>query len=118
MKKKLLALLLGSSLALGACGGGEDATDDTKKEPANNNETNTTETADAGDAQKIYDNKCLSCHGENLKGQVGPALDKIGSTLSKDEILNVLENGKGAMPANVVEGDEADQIAEWLANKK
>ncbi|WP_406603726.1 cytochrome c551 [Neobacillus rhizosphaerae] len=106
MKKKLLTLLLGTSLVMGlaACGGGTS--------------DKGTDTASGGDAAKIYDQKCSGCHGGDLKGGMGPNLTKIGSTLSKDEILNTIKNGKGAMPKNVIQGDDANKVADWLAAKK
>ncbi|KAB2336805.1 cytochrome c [Cytobacillus depressus] len=114
MKKKLLAFLMGTSLVLAACGGG---TAKDKNEPATNKGGGET-TAGAGDAQKMYDQKCSSCHGANLEGTVGPALNKIGSQLSKEDIENVIANGKGAMPKGLLQGDEASAVAEWLAAKK
>lgn len=110
MKKKLLTLLLGTSLVMGlaACGGDKDNT----KDKGNGG----TETASAG--QKIYDQKCSGCHGGDLKGGMGPDLSKVGSTLSKDEILDTIKNGKGQMPQNVVQGDDAEKVADWLSNKK
>jgi cytochrome c551 len=112
MKKKLLTFLLGTSLVMGlaACGGGD-------KDTGNGGGGGGTDTADAG-GQKIYDQKCSSCHGADMKGAVGPNLTKIGSKYSKDEILDILHNGRGGMPANVVTGDDADQVAEWLSAKK
>lgn len=104
MKKKLLTLLMGTSLVMGlaACGGGSD-----------------TDTATAGDPQKIYDQACSRCHGSDLKGQVGPDLTKVGAKYSKDQILDILNKGttKG-MPAGLVAGDDADKVADWLAAKK
>lgn len=103
MKKKLLTLLFGTSLVMGlaACGGG-DGGKDTAADPG----------------AKIFDQKCSSCHGGDLKGGMGPDVSKIGATLSKDDILNIIHNGKGGMPPNVVAGDDADKVAEWLAAKK
>ena len=118
MKKKLLTLLLGTSLVMGlaACGGGND---DTSKEKDNGAGT---ETASAGEGQKIYDQKCSSCHGGDLKGAVGPNLTKVGATYSKDEIADIIKNGKtgdkGAMPPGMATGDDVDKVAEWLAAKK
>ncbi|MGG4264112.1 cytochrome c551 [Peribacillus simplex] len=112
MKMKWLALVLGTSLALAACGGNDDAAD---KEPAENSETTT---AGAGDAAKIYENKCSGCHAVNLEGGVGPNLTKVGSKLSKAEIENVIANGQGAMPKAIIKGKEASMVAEWLANHK
>ena len=105
MKKKLLALLMGVSLVMGlaACGSGSS--------------DKGADTASTGE-QKIYDQKCSGCHGGDLKGAMGPDLSKIGSTLSKDQILDTIKNGKGNMPPNVVTGDDANTIADWLAAKK
>jgi cytochrome c551 len=116
MRKKLVSLILGTSLVMGlaACGGGGDK--DTTKDTGNGGGT---DTAQAGDAQKIYDQKCSSCHGGDLKGAVGPNLTQVGSKYSKDEILDILKNGKaGGMPAGLVTGDDANTIADWLAAKK
>lgn len=105
MKKKLLGIVFGASLVLAACGGGGGE--------------ESTETSSGGvDPEKIVNNKCTSCHGGNLEGGMGPALDKIGAELNKDQILEVIQNGKGQMPAGLIEGEEAEAVAEWLANKK
>ncbi|MGE7603981.1 cytochrome c551 [Peribacillus sp. NPDC097675] len=113
MKKKWLALLLGTSLALTACGSNDD--DNAGKEPAENKETTT---AGAGDAAKIYENKCSSCHAVNLEGGVGPNLTEVGSRLSKDEIEHVILNGQGGMPKELIVGDEASKVADWLSEHK
>ena len=98
MKKKWLALILGTTLALTACGGNDE--DNATKEPAEDT-TNETTTAGAGDAAKIYENKCSSCHAVNLEGGVGPNLTKVGSRLSKDEIEKVIIEGQGSMPKEI-----------------
>ncbi|MBT2685435.1 cytochrome c551 [Bacillus sp. ISL-37] len=104
MKKKLLALLMGTSLALAACGGGGD-------------EAGGGDTAGA-DPEKLYNQKCSSCHGGNLEGGVGPKLSDVGSRLSQEEIESVIANGQGSMPPKLLEGEDASAVAEWLANKK
>ncbi|ESU34173.1 hypothetical protein G3A_02580 [Bacillus sp. 17376] len=104
MKKKLLALLMGTSLALAACGGGGD-------------EAGGGDTAGA-DPEKLYNQKCSSCHGGNLEGGVGPKLSDVGSRLSQEDIESVIANGQGSMPPKLLEGDDASAVAEWLANKK
>ncbi|WP_163099262.1 cytochrome c551 [Peribacillus alkalitolerans] len=113
MKKKLLALLMGTSLVLAACGGNDEA--DEPKETGNGTETTT---ADAGDEAKLFNNKCSSCHGQNLEGGVGPALNKVGAELSQADIEKIIANGRGAMPPGLLEGAEASQVASWLAAKK
>ncbi|WP_042463030.1 cytochrome c551 [Neobacillus dielmonensis] len=104
MKKKLLTILIGSAFVMGlaACGGGDDK---------GGGDT-------ASDAAEIFDQNCSSCHGGNLQGGMGPNLTKVGSRYSQDEIRNIIKNGKGAMPKNVIEGDDADEVAKWLAAKK
>lgn len=124
-KKSVLALMLGSSIVLAACGGGDDAAEDTTDD-ATVEETETeapatdegTEETTASAGEEVYQQSCLSCHGGNLEGGFGPALDKAGAEYSKDEILDIIHNGKGQMPPNVVEGEEAEAVAAWLAEKK
>ncbi|SEJ62045.1 cytochrome c551 [Bhargavaea ginsengi] len=121
MKKKLLAMLFGSALILGACGGGDDTADDaadTGNDDAATEES-AGESASGVDAEKVVQQKCISCHGENLEGQGNfPALNDVGSRLSEDEIHDIIENGKGAMPGGLVEGEELDAVAQWLSEKK
>ncbi|OKL36443.1 cytochrome c551 [Domibacillus mangrovi] len=132
MKKSLLALILGSSVALAACGGGNDAAKDTEKavdeveqntenavdETEQKTENGVGETTTSAAGEEVYKQSCLSCHGGNLEGGFGPALDKVGAKYSKDEILDIIHNGKGQMPANVAEGADAEAVASWLAEKK
>ncbi|EKN67698.1 cytochrome c, mono- and diheme variants family [Schinkia azotoformans MEV2011] len=118
MKKKLLALFMGSALILGACGGGGD----TAKEPADNNAGNGDQTAapaaDNAAAEGLFAQSCASCHGQNLEGGVGPDLTKVGSKLDAAGIEGVITNGQGAMPAGLLQGDDAKAVAEWLATHK
>lgn len=103
MNKKLLALLMGASMVLAACGGGGDSKD----------------SASGADPEKLYNQKCSGCHGGDLKGGAGPDLTKVGAAYSKDEIQKIIEEGKGGgMPAGLYKGDEASQVAEWLSEKK
>ena len=113
MKKKLLALLFGTSLVLAACGGG-DKEDAAKTDGG----TEPTETASAGDAEKVYGQYCASCHNADLSGGVGPELQKVGSRLSQDEIATVLKDGRNAMPGGLIKDADLDAMAEWLATKK
>ncbi|MBT2581696.1 cytochrome c551 [Planococcus sp. ISL-109] len=116
MKKQLMTVLFGSMLVLGACGGGEETT---PEEPADTGgETEETETTTV-DAEQVIQQNCISCHGENLEGAGNfPALNDVGSRLSEEEILAIIENGAGAMPANIIQGEEAQVVSEYLANQK
>ncbi|KXG09027.1 Cytochrome c-551 [Anoxybacillus sp. P3H1B] len=109
MKKKLTVLLLGMSFMLAACGGGNEATDN--KDTKNQGST-------ASAAEEIFKQNCASCHGANLEGAVGPNLQKVGSKYSQDEIKQIIEKGRGGMPGGIIQGDDADKVAEWLASEK
>lgn len=116
MNKKLLAIIFGAGLVLAACGGNNNATETDTDTTTGTNTGNETVSVDA---EKIVNQKCISCHGGNLEGQGNfPALNDVGSRLSEDEILNVIENGKNAMPGGLVTGEDAQAVAAWLAEKK
>jgi|SRR5690625_165488 len=118
MKKWLMAVLFGTLLVLGACGGG--GSDDTQ-EPADEGTEESAEDGGAVDtaaAEDAYKASCASCHGDDLSGGAGPALDAVGSDYSADEIEDIIANGKGSMPAGLISGDEATAVAEWLADHK
>lgn len=104
MKKAFFAMLMGAALVLGACGSSDEAETGTKTEKA--------------DGEKVVQQKCISCHGDKLNNGSAPDISKIGSKLSEEEILDVLENGQNAMPAKIVTGDEAKEVAKWLAEQK
>ena len=72
----------------------------------------------ASKPEDIVKQSCVSCHGDQLQGAVGPNLQKIGGKLSKDEIQEVISKGKGSMPPNVIPPDQASKVAEWLSQKK
>lgn len=113
MNKKFLAAIFGSALMLAACGGGND------EKPTPTNDENGGEVTDTQDAEKIVQGNCTSCHGGNLEGQGNfPNLTDVGSRLTEEEILQVIQEGRGQMPPNIIEGAEAEVVAEWLANKK
>ena len=69
---------------------------------------------------------CLACHGTDLKGGGNaPSLRGIGDTLSQEDILGVIKNGKGNMPvmydtakSNGLSDEQITGIAAWLAKQK
>ncbi|HJH10238.1 MAG TPA: c-type cytochrome [Metalysinibacillus jejuensis] len=115
MKKALLTAVFGSALFLAACGGGDDAAKD--KDTTATDGGNTTEVA-AGEA--IAKQKCISCHGGDLKGQ-GSTPSLIGTGKSADELQDIIENGSPdfpGMPPGLIKGDDAKEVATWLAEQK
>ncbi|HJF32909.1 MAG TPA: cytochrome c [Sporosarcina psychrophila] len=111
MKNKLLAVMLGAVLVLGACGGDKAKDKDTTTGTTGN------DTASV-DPEKVVQTSCVSCHGGNLEGGVGPALEKVGDHMSETEIHDVIINGRGSMPPGLIKGAEADAVAKWLSEKK
>jgi cytochrome c551 len=73
---------------------------------------------DATAAETAFKNNCAGCHGQNLEGIAGPNLQKVGGKYSKEQIEQILANGKGTMPGGLVKGSDAENIAAWLADKK
>ncbi|GGF31419.1 hypothetical protein GCM10010954_33270 [Halobacillus andaensis] len=119
MKKLLWAALLSLVFILGACGGGGD------EEGENGGDTETEESAneengsgdvDVAAAEQVYEQSCASCHGGDLEGNVGPALNEIGSKYSAEEIQDIIHNGKGSMQAQNVEEGDAELVANWLSS--
>lgn len=112
MKKKLLALLFGTSLVLAACGGGGDEA----AEPANNGDAGAGATT--ANAEKVYQQSCAACHGGDLTGGAGPALANVGSKYSQEEIESIIAKGQGIMQGGIIKGEEATAVAAWLAGKQ
>jgi len=42
----------------------------------------------------------------------------VGAKYSEEEILAIIEKGRGQMPGGLVKGDEAKNLAAWLADHK
>ncbi|MED4400961.1 cytochrome c550 [Metabacillus fastidiosus] len=77
-------------------------------------------TADVANAspEEIYQQSCISCHGQNYEGGVGPQLTGIGEKVSLDEIKDTLKNGRGTMPPGLVPDEKIDEMADWVSKLK
>ncbi|RNF38188.1 cytochrome c551 [Planococcus salinus] len=118
MKKQLMALFFGSALLLGACGGGEETTEPADEAPVENPGGEEAEESTV-DAEAVVNQNCTSCHGENLEGAGNfPALNDVGSRLSEEEIREIIDEGQGSMPPDIIEGEEADAVAQWLSEQQ
>ena len=51
------------------------------------------------DGEAIYQANCAGCHGAEGEGGRGPSLQGIGEVHTVDELVEVITNGRGAMPA-------------------
>lgn len=67
--------------------------------------------------RSLYAANCASCHGDDLKGSaMGPSLVDIISRRSRDEILKVVREGTGRMPAfgAAIDGGAINDIVNYL----
>lgn len=77
-------------------------------------------TLDAGQAEALVKANCISCHGDQLQGGVGPALANIGGQDDLEKIYSTIVKGKGGMPSfkGKLQDAEIANIAMWLSEKK
>ncbi|MBW7473420.1 c-type cytochrome [Paenibacillus oenotherae] len=76
-------------------------------------------------AMEILKARCIACHNPDLKGNESmkaPALRGVGDTHTKEELVEIVTNGKGggAMPSfkEMLSAEEIDQVTTWLAKQK
>lgn len=84
-------------------------------------------TADEQEGRIIFSEKCATCHqldAANAVGRVGPDLDAIIPPIAKEEARIAFINdaitegrarGNGQMPAGLVDGENQDQVAAFIA---
>jgi mono/diheme cytochrome c family protein len=73
----------------------------------------------AAGPQEVFQQHCANCHGGNLQGGFGPSLEHVGSKYSKEQILNIIQHGKGQMPSqDYVDKKDQEKLADWLSQKK
>jgi cytochrome c551 len=58
--------------------------------------------------QQVYEDNCASCH----ESGVGPELSGLG--ISIEAARAQIENGGGGMPANLVQGQELEDVLAYL----
>jgi quinoprotein glucose dehydrogenase len=59
-------------------------------------------TGDPSGAKALYQQLCMSCHGQNREGNAAaniPKLTDVGTRLKREDILGMIRTGKGMMPS-------------------
>lgn len=93
----------GADAGSGAAGGSDDG-------------AGTTPVALDPDARDSFSQTCGGCHtlaDAKTTGAVGPNLDTMD--LSADEIEAQIEHGGGGMPPNLLQGEDATKVAQYVA---
>lgn len=72
---------------------------------------------DENSAEEMYKYSCAACHGSELAGGSGPSLETVGDELSPNEIENIITEGLPGMPRELLSEEEAEQVANWLADQ-
>jgi cytochrome c6 len=76
--------------------------------------------AAAAEGKQIFSQSCGTCHklaDAGTQGTVGPVLDDLKP--DRNRVLNAIKNGgagTGAMPANIVTGQEAQAVAAYVSS--
>lgn len=68
--------------------------------------------------QQLFADNCGSCHtlaDAGTEGAVGPNLDELTPSPTVELVLQTIQEGPGAMPADLLEGAEAEAAAEYVA---
>ncbi len=63
----------------------------------------------------LFQKNCAGCHGLELNG-TGLASGIRG--LKKEDILRSIEQGEPNMPANILTGENAEKVANWVSKQK
>lgn len=71
-------------------------------------------TGDPARGKSLFATNCSGCHGAGAEGGVGPRL--AGSDLDAENVAAVIAAGRGVMPAGIVTGQEAADVAAFVAS--
>jgi mono/diheme cytochrome c family protein len=66
--------------------------------------------------KKLYDAKCAICHGFDGRQQYAGAKDISASTMTRDQIIQQIAEGKGSMPPqkDVLDTDQIAALADFV----
>jgi mono/diheme cytochrome c family protein len=74
---------------------------------------------DLAAAEAIFKQSCVSCHGAELQGGIGPELQKVGARYNREQVAKIIQTGRGGMPGfkGSLSDEEINNLAGWLAEK-
>ncbi|WP_053219508.1 c-type cytochrome [Virgibacillus senegalensis] len=107
----LMVSLFVLALLLAACGGGGD---EGSEGSDSGGSSETAESGDPANGESVFENNCLSCHGEQGSGASGPNLQESEVSQDQGQVEDKVRNGGNGMPS--FEGDLSDsEIADVAA---
>jgi mono/diheme cytochrome c family protein len=114
MKKLIVAL--GILTLIWACSNSEE----NSQESSEATESVAAQTSEKPDGEKLYRNQCVTCHG--LYGDMGAsgAFNLTTSELTVEERINVITNGRNAMPGfkALMNEEKIKAVAEYTLELK
>ncbi len=108
-----VALTLAAVPVVSGCGGDDADEARTTPQPAEPEQPLSPQQERGRD---LFVDNCGSCHtleAAGTQGAIGPDLDELRP--DRERVLAAIEQGPGAMPSNLVSGQEAEQVAEFVA---
>jgi cytochrome c6 len=72
--------------------------------------------ADSAAGRQLFIDTCGGCHqlgAADTSGGIGPNLDDVQP--DAERVLEAIDAGPGAMPAELLEGEDAQQVADYVA---
>lgn len=115
----LLLLLCAACLLAAGCGGSDDEGSDDSGS-SGSTATKAEESGGGGggdtDAKELFASACGGCHtldAAGTSGSVGPNLNDV--KLDAEAVRAQIKNGGGAMPPGLLEGEQADAVAAYVA---
>lgn len=116
-KTVLIILACATALFVAGCGGSDSKSDSPKSDSSSSSSSDSASKDPAFDkSRSLFTTSCGGCHqlaDADAVGSVGPDLDKLKMT--KETVLAQIKNGGGGMPADLIKGDDAEQMAEYVA---
>ncbi len=106
----MLMLLAVSAFLVAGCGGSDD---DSSSSGGSGGSTSSSASSAGKDS---FVSACGGCHtmkAAGTSGSVGPDLDKL--TLDEQSVHDQIVNGGGGMPAGLLKGDDATEVAKYVA---
>lgn len=115
-KTILIILACATALFVAGCGGGDSKSDSPKSDSSSSSSDSASKDPAFDTSRELFKTSCGGCHqlaDADAVGSVGPDLDK--AKMTTESVLAQIKNGGGGMPADLIKGDDAEQMAEYVA---